>query len=45
MGQTELQVLVAPSGQAKPRSDSEATKETALIVIAEEHYIFLVSGT
>lgn len=41
MGQTEQQVLIGPNGQAKPGSDSEATKETASIVIErEEHYIF-----
>lgn len=30
MGQTEQQVLVAPHGHAKPRSDSEATKGKVL---------------
>lgn len=42
IGQTEQQVLVVPHGHAKPGSDSEATKETAPIVIpGEEHFIFV----
>ncbi len=45
MEQTEQQVLVVPSGHAKPRSDFEATKEAAPYFIGrEEHFIFSVNS-